>query len=49
VPLDAITQANALWITPNSLECKIKQEIEWERFDLAHKDVSMTKMSKRVR
>jgi hypothetical protein len=48
VTLDAITQANALWITPNSLGCTIKQEIEWERFGLAHKDVSMIKMSKRV-
>jgi hypothetical protein len=48
VPLEAIIQANTLWVTPNSLGCTNKQEIEWERFGLVHKKVWMIKMSKRV-
>ena len=33
---------------PTHFGCTIKQEIEWERFGLAHKQVWMIKMSKRV-
>jgi hypothetical protein len=32
----------------NSLGCTNKQEIEWERFGLVHKDVWMIKIYKRV-
>jgi hypothetical protein len=48
VPLNAITQANALGITQSHFGCIIKQGDEWERFASAHKDVSMIKMSMRV-
>jgi hypothetical protein len=48
MPLDAITQANVLWITLNLIGCTIKQEIEWERFGLAHKNATMIKISKKV-
>jgi hypothetical protein len=32
----------------SQLRCTIMEEIEWERFGLAHKDASMIKISKRV-